>query len=207
MVAIGRGTPSLERKAFSVSRLAEFASIPELVKQTGHAVEAWPLVIVKELADNSLDECEEAGIAPEVQIESSESSIMVEDTGRGFPPEIVERLADYSRRTSTRALYISPTRGQQGAAVQSIFAMPFALDGARGETVIESCGVAHRLVFSVDPIRQEPRVAIEKSPSPVKTGRKSRSDGRNEQVHSRILTRTVFYNSSPPTPGSTRISP
>jgi len=49
-------------------------------------------------------------------------------------------------------------RGQQGNAVQAILAMGFALNRERGETVIESQGVAHRVVFEVDPVRRRPEV-------------------------------------------------
>ena len=52
-----------ERKAFTISRLAEFVSESELVKQIGHPVADWPLVTLKEALDNSLDEAEEAGVA------------------------------------------------------------------------------------------------------------------------------------------------
>src|ERR1700731_4515463 len=55
---------SLIRQTFKTSRLSEFCSENELVNQTGHAVEDWPLVILKELFDNALDGCEEAGTAP-----------------------------------------------------------------------------------------------------------------------------------------------
>ena len=58
-------TDTFERKTFSISRLAEFVSESELVKQIGHPVADWPLVIVKELVDNALDEAEEAGVAPD----------------------------------------------------------------------------------------------------------------------------------------------
>ena len=43
------------RTTFSTSRFSEFASRKELVAQTGHAVEDWPLVVLKELVDNALD--------------------------------------------------------------------------------------------------------------------------------------------------------
>ena len=36
--------------------------------KSGLAVEDWPLVVVKELVDNAIDACEEAGIAPIVEI-------------------------------------------------------------------------------------------------------------------------------------------
>jgi len=48
--------------------------------------------------------------------------------------------------------------------------MPFALDGAIGETVIEACGVRHQITFRVDPIRQEPRVEHSQSSSDVRNG-------------------------------------
>ena len=48
------------------SRLLEFCSQKELVLQTGHSVDQWPLVLVKVLFDNALDAAEEAGTAPAV---------------------------------------------------------------------------------------------------------------------------------------------
>src|SRR5271166_6546952 len=59
---------TFRRKTFSVSRLADFASIPELIRQTGQPPGNWPLTIVKELADNGVDEAEEGGTAPEIEI-------------------------------------------------------------------------------------------------------------------------------------------
>ena len=117
----------LQRKAFSISRLAEFVSESELVKQIGHPVADWPLVIAKELIDNALDEAEEAGTAPSIEIMVESDSISVSDRGRGIPAETVEKLINYSTRTSSRAAYVSPTRGAQGNALQTIIAMPFAL--------------------------------------------------------------------------------
>jgi hypothetical protein len=48
--------------------------------------------------------------------------------------------------------------------------MAFALDGARGETVIESRGTRHEITFKVDHIRQEPKIDHVCSSSNVKTG-------------------------------------
>ena len=61
-------TAVLYRCTFRTSRLLDFASEKELVAQTGHQREDWPLVILKELVDNALDAGEEAGIAPEISI-------------------------------------------------------------------------------------------------------------------------------------------
>ena len=63
---VKRSEPRLDRTTFTTSRLLDFCSEKELTAQTGHDVDDWPLVIVKELVDNALDACEEAGIAPEI---------------------------------------------------------------------------------------------------------------------------------------------
>ncbi len=39
-----KGKDTFARKVFRSSRLAEFATRSELIRQTGHPVEAWPLV-------------------------------------------------------------------------------------------------------------------------------------------------------------------
>jgi DNA topoisomerase VI subunit B len=162
---------TFERKTFTVSRLAEFVSKSELTKQIGHPVEDWPLVILKEGVDNALDESEEAGVPPVIEIAVEPGSITIRDSGRGIPAETVEKLIDYSARTSSRAAYASPTRGAQGNALQTIIAMPFALAREDCETVaIEARGVEHRIAFATDLIRQTPKPVIERRASPVKKG-------------------------------------
>jgi hypothetical protein len=169
--AMNKRAATFERKAFTISRLAEFVSESELVKQIGHPVADWPLVILKEAVDNSLDESEEAGVAPVIDIVVEPGSIAISDQGRGIPSETVEKLIDYSARTSSRAAHASPTRGAQGNALQTVMAMPYALGGEDCETVtIESLGVEHRIAFATDPIRQTPRPVIERHPSLVRNG-------------------------------------
>ena len=60
--AKAKAEPKLTRVAFRVSRLMEFCTKRELQNQTGHSIDQWPLVIFKELMDNSLDACEDAEI-------------------------------------------------------------------------------------------------------------------------------------------------
>ena len=162
----------LHREAFRTSRLIEFCNQKELVNQTGHEVADWPLAILKELVDNSLDACEEAGVAPEILIAVSTKSgeIIVVDNGPGIASEVVSNILDYSVRVSSREAYVSPTRGAQGNAWKTLVAMPFALDGTLGEVLIESQGIAHRIGFGVDQLRQEPRLIHETAPSEVKVG-------------------------------------
>jgi DNA topoisomerase VI subunit B len=147
----------LSRETFKTSRLLDFCSERELTKQIGHSSDQWPLVILKELVDNAIDAAEEAGIAPVIQVEVANGTITITDNGPGIPAETVAGVLDFSVRVSSREAYVSPTRGAQGNALKIIVAMAFALDGARGETVIESRGVKHEITFKVDHIRHEPR--------------------------------------------------
>lgn len=162
----------LSRETFATSRLLEFCSRKELISQTGHGVEQWPLVILKEALDNALDDAEETGVAPHVTIAVRGGRIIVTDKGSGMKPEVVKNVLDYHVRVSSRETYVSPTRGAQGNALKTIFAMPFALSGTGGETVIEARSIAHRIVFTVDHVRQEPRIEHTQCLSDVKNGTK-----------------------------------
>jgi DNA topoisomerase VI subunit B len=162
----------LSRHAFRTSRLLDFCNRRELIAQTGHQVEDWPLVIVKELIDNPLDDAEEIGVPPvvEVNVSPDRGEIVIADNGSGLPPETVVALLDYSIRVSSREAYVSPTRGAQGNAIKTVIAMAFALDGTKGETIIEARRVAHRITFGVDPLRQEPRISHQTASSDVTVG-------------------------------------
>ncbi|MCC2663872.1 MAG: ATP-binding region ATPase domain protein, partial [Geminicoccaceae bacterium] len=99
---------TLERTTFRTSRLLEFCSRKELVAQTGHEPDAWPLVVLKELLDNALDACEEAGIVPEIAVRVEPRAITVVDNGPGMPPETVTDILDFSSRVSSREAYVAP---------------------------------------------------------------------------------------------------
>ena len=171
--------PKLTRVAFKVSRLMEFCTRRELQNQTGHGVEEWPLVVLKELIDNALDACEEAEVAPVISITVEPGSIVVEDNGSGIKTSTIKSILDYSIRVSSREAYVSPTRGAQGNALKTILAMGYVLDRERqdgnateavGVTIIETRGIEHRIEFRVDHVNNEPKITHTTSPSPVKTG-------------------------------------
>ena len=132
---------------FTVSRLMEFCTHRELVNQTGHAAGDWPLVVLKELTDNALDACEEAEIAPVIDITVNNDSITIADNGPGIPAKTIDGVLDYSIRVSSREAYCSPTRGAQGNALKTILPMGYVLDEGKGEersstTIIEARGLA-----------------------------------------------------------------
>lgn len=149
----------LERQVLSTSRELEYFSESELTTQTGYAKEQWwPGVIVKELTDNSLDACEQAGMAPVIAVDFLGDSIQISDNGLGIPGEVVEKILDFSTRTSDKVGYVSPTRGAQGNAFKTVFAIPYVLSGETGITEITSCGLRHRVALSTDHIAQRPRI-------------------------------------------------
>ncbi len=149
----------LDRTTLRTSRLLDFCSRKELIAQTGHQPDAWPLVILKELIDNALDACEEAGVAPEITVQVDDTGITVADNGPGIPGSTIEDVLDFTIRVSSREAYVAPDRGAQGNALKTLVAMPFVLDGERGRVDIAAKGIKHRIIFSIDAIRQVPVIA------------------------------------------------
>jgi DNA topoisomerase VI subunit B len=160
----------MARETFSTSRLIEFVSRKELTAQTGHGPEDWPLVVLKELTDNALDACEEAGIAPVIRVTVAGGKIRVRDNGPGIPTETVASILDFTTRTSSREAYVAPDRGAQGNALKTILAMPFALSGDEGRVEIVAKGVRHTVVFRTDQIRQVPVLDLATEAAPVRIG-------------------------------------
>jgi hypothetical protein len=167
----------IERVAFTTSRLMEFCTEKELVAQTGAESYKWPRVVIKELVDNGIDACEEAEIAPVIKVtlasgkRGKPTRIIVEDNGPGMPTATIVGIIDYAVRTSSREAYISPTRGRQGNALKTILPMGYVLGGkVKGETWIEARGVKHQILFTVNPIRQEPIVKDVRTHSRIRTG-------------------------------------
>jgi DNA topoisomerase VI subunit B len=161
------------RKVFLIPRAAEFIAIDELAKLIGHAPDDWLEVVLKEVVDNALDDAEEHGIAPavEVAVDTAAYTVTIADQGSGIDPETVAALANLMVRVSSRAGYVSPSRGAQGNAWQTLIAMPYALDPDEpGDVMIEARGVTHRLSVEADPVERVPRVVHERERSPVKNG-------------------------------------
>src|SRR4029077_2666320 len=110
-----------------------FSPRRELINQTGHDTFEWPLVVLKELADNALDDAEEAGIAPAISVTVRSGSIIVKDNGSGIPADTIKDILDYAVRVSSREAYVSPTRGAQGNALKTLLPMAYVLNENLGE--------------------------------------------------------------------------
>ena len=90
------------RHVFTTSRLAEFATPQGLTTRVGRPPEWWPDVAVKELIDNAADAAETAGLPPVIAVTIADDTIVVADQGPGIDPEVVRRIFDYERQTSSR---------------------------------------------------------------------------------------------------------
>ncbi len=144
----------LQRQTFHTSRELDFFSQKELVAQIGHDVEEWPLVALKELIDNSLDGCEEHGIAPAIEVAADPTGISVSDNGPGIPDETIAGVLDFAVRASSREAYVAPTRGAQGNALKTLVAMPYVVAGAQGRLVVTSLGKRRDIRCGSDPVTQ-----------------------------------------------------
>jgi DNA topoisomerase VI subunit B len=154
----------LNRTTFSTSRALDFFNEKEFVAQTGAPKEAWPPVVAKELIDNSLDACEEAGITPEIEVTVDDDGITMRDNGPGIQPETVEGVLDFSVRVSSREAYVAPDRGTQGNALKTIVSMPYVLDGREGYLRVGARGIRHDITIGLDSVRQEPRISHKQVP-------------------------------------------
>jgi DNA topoisomerase VI subunit B len=158
----------------------EFCTKRELQNQTGHPVHDWPLVVLKELMDNALDACEEAEVAPVIEVIVGVGSITIVDNAGGFETDTIESILDYSIRVSSREAYVSPTRGAQGNALKTVLAMGYVLDREHagcdadpvGVTIIETRSIKHRIEFRVDHINNQPKIAHTTTPSAINVGTK-----------------------------------
>lgn len=157
-------TPTLDRQVFTLSRALEFFTERELTTQIGYDRAWWPIALVKELIDNGLDACENAGRAPEITITVAPDAVTVQDSGPGLPLAILERSLDYQVRVSDKIGYVAPTRGQQGNALKTVWAAPYVIDGERGRIDVTTGGTIYQVEVALDRIAQQPALSLSTSP-------------------------------------------
>ena len=162
---------TFERSLFAISRGMEYFSEKELAMQIGHPLPMWPVAILKELIDNALDAGECAGVTPDVVVELADDYFAVTDNGPGMPREVILRAQDISTRISDKALYVSPTRGQQGNGLKTVWTAPFVACGEGAGTVeVLARGILSRLTPWIDHIAGVPGIKLQEVPSDVSNG-------------------------------------
>lgn len=166
------GPIQLQRETFELSRGMEFFSERELTAQIGHARHLWPVALLKELLDNALDACESADIAPAITVELQNDALIVTDNGPGLPLTTLEKSFDYTIRVSDKTGYVSPSRGQQGNALKTLWAAPFVATG-NGRIEVETVAYRREVRVTLDRIAQVPKLECsDTGPPNVKTGTK-----------------------------------
>jgi len=121
------------------------------------------LTTIKEAVDNSLDACEEAGIAPDVRVEihplgkDDRYRVVVEDNGPGIIPAQVPKIFGkllYGSKFHT----LRQARGQQGIGI-SAAAMYGQLTTGKPLVVLSRAGKrrpCHRMVIRIDTQKNRP---------------------------------------------------
>ncbi|MBU1209002.1 MAG: hypothetical protein KKH04_19115 [Proteobacteria bacterium] len=161
----------LNRTTFEISRELEFFDEKELTMQIGHEKESWPLCVLKELIDNGLDACETAGIPPEIEVTVENDFLSIRDNGSGLPTKVLKKSLDYFKRVSDKLFYVSPTRGQLGNALKTVWAVPFVLNGEHGQAEVWSQKLHHTIIVELDRISQKPAIDYRNEADPsVKKG-------------------------------------
>jgi DNA topoisomerase VI subunit B len=157
-------TATLTRSTFATSRESEFFTEKELTMQFGAPKALWPLMTVKELADNALDATEATNVPPEITITLDDSALTVADNGPGLPESTVDKALDYNLRVSDKRHYISPSRGQLGNALKCVIPAAYVATEKKAVVEITACGVHHRIEVDVDRIANKPRIQHVKTP-------------------------------------------
>src|SRR5215208_3309256 len=158
------------RRIFSEPQAAQYFYTDRLAKMTGRTSGDWHRVVVKELMDNALDAAESAGRVPVVNVAMdvgpSLIRLSVQDNGVGIPADVIERMLDFSVFASDKAVYRTPTRGQQGNALKTIVGMPQAMGlvDCPPQLSIDALGVQHRIKAQLDGAGH-PHIDLQQEPS------------------------------------------
>jgi hypothetical protein len=146
---------------FEVPQESEYFGERELEMQIGAGRDNWPAALAKELIDNALDAAEGHGVAPAVTVRLAGDRLEVADNGPGIPAEIVRRATDFGVRVSTKARYVSPTRGQLGNALKCLIGAAYVVGGEAGGLVeVTARGSRRRITAAYDRLTDAPRVAV-----------------------------------------------
>ncbi len=142
------------RRIFSEPQAAQYFYPERLEKQTGRTQSDWHRVVVKELMDNALDAAETAGAMPHIRVwmkpDSDSIELGVRDNGPGIPADVIDRILDYRVFASDKAVYRTPTRGQQGNALKTIVAIPYAMGKAESTVWVQALGTRHWITARLD---------------------------------------------------------
>lgn len=153
-----------ERNVFKKNIRFDFFSETGLVEKTGFDGVLRPIVTAKELIDNALDACEEAGIAPRISVTLTTGALVVEDNGPGIPESTVHGSVDYDHRVSSKRFYVGPTRGLLGHALKATYAAVAVAMGT-GQVVIDTPENKYLIACDREFLKDSPSLPVDIQPS------------------------------------------
>ena len=153
------------RTTFVTPRSLEYFNEAGLRALIGHDKPLWPLTLIKELTDNALDACEAADIPPKIAITVEADSFSVSDNGPGLKAEIIKESLNYDTRISDKKWYVSPSRGQLGSALKTLWPACHVATGQRSVVEITACGLHHTITACAEGVKSH-----DEEPDTVKNG-------------------------------------
>ena len=136
------------RTIFATLRSSEYFEEGSLRALIGYGKSRWVPALIKELVDNSIDAGESSGIPPEIAVTVNINSFTVSDNGPGISRETIEKSLDYDYRISDKKWYISPSRGQLGSALKTLWPAYYVATWKAGKVEVFTRGYHHTIVAS-----------------------------------------------------------
>lgn len=156
-----------------------------LETQIGYASGEWGKALLKELIDNALDICESEAIAPVLDITIDDDGFQVTDNGAGLPEKVLHGSCDYSAGgMSDKAQYVSPSRGQQGNALKTLWAAPLVLDGQQKVATVITATYGYSIELVIDWIAEVVNYYLTPIPERV-------NEGTSIKIHSPKMARQL----------------
>ncbi|NJN76351.1 MAG: ATP-binding protein [Synechococcaceae cyanobacterium RL_1_2] len=151
------------RQNFIKSRNLEYFTVAELSMMMGAEPQRWPIMLIKECIDNSLDASEKFGpVVLDLTITTNDFTIT--DDGPGIPTEVIKNSLDYSVRVSSNDAYVSPTRGQLGNALKLLWAAAYVHSG-HALVEVTSQNQHHTITIEKDILSGEPIINLTTNPN------------------------------------------
>ena len=108
-----------------------------------------------------------------MSVTRTDKYLEIKDNGPGISSQTIKESLNYLVRVSDKNFYISPTRGQLGNALKTIWAAPYVLFG-KGEITVEAHHKKHIIKVTADALDKKPRISHEVKESDVKNGTRVR---------------------------------
>ena len=138
----------------------DFFTEANLSTQLGVRRDKWDISVLKEMIDNALDATEATGEIPCIRVVLSEDSLSVEDNGPGIPQATIDASLDFTRRVSSNAYYVSPSRGRLGNALKILWGIAAVVGNESGHAWVATDAFSVHVSIGLDTILQRPNISI-----------------------------------------------